>query len=772
MSTILLVDDDCETARPWREQLESHEHRVIHITTVEAAIRILDQESIDLVVTDIALESTDPELSKLGGLAVISYIVLNIRPQPKIIATSGAGGNQTFVDYGFRRIDSLRTMRKPISGKLLLTAVEELLSLPNAPQNVIASEQLSKATAELEETRYSNQALVELLGASDGVWDWKVGSDSMVFAPRFRMMLGFDAADSDGLPNVMGSFADRIHPDDRDEVWTRVNHTLQTREPFEHEFRLRHRDGHYLWVRSRAVASLNETGEAVRMVGVTHDKTEERRLADELDETTQLLKVAITNANIGMWTWDFHHDHVVVSNTLKAQLGYSVDEPWNDFEAWRSKLHPDDRDTAIQWARSLQANPEHSHQSVFRLRTASGNYCWIRSVGQGLYGSNGELQKIVGVHIDVQDERETQQRLALAEQRFRAVANINTPCWIMEADATCSWLNRKWVEFTGVPLEQQIGFGWLDSVHPHDVEVTRTAYLDAVERQADFEVEYRLRRHDGQYRLHHAIGSARRDERQQFQGFVGYSVDIHDERQAKTQLMQINQELEQFTYIASHDLKQPLRGIRHLSQWIYDDAYDRLPAASREHLRKLQGRIDRLDHLLDDLLAYSRAGRKKCKVEPVCVQPMINQIAELLAAPRGFVIEYAGPALEILTARTQLETVFRNLIGNAVKHRSEDDGYVEVAAQVIDNQMIEFRVSDNGPGIAPEFQDRVFRMFQTLNTRDEMEGSGIGLAIVERIVHSMGGEVTLESEVGQGATFRFTWPKTIGPLEEDLTGRR
>jgi signal transduction histidine kinase len=229
-----------------------------------------------------------------------------------------------------------------------------------------------------------------------------------------------------------------------------------------------------------------------------------------------------------------------------------------------------------------------------------------------------------------------------------------------------------------------------------------------------------------------------------------------DER--TVELERSNRELDQFAYVASHDLKAPLRGIGQLADWISEDASEVLPASSKEHLAKLHGRVGRMDTLLNDLLAYSRAGRRRHTPEEVDCKTFIHNVVDILTPPPGFVIHVPDTLPVVTVERIPLESVFRNIIGNAIKHHHRPaEGRVEIRAQIHD-KFVEFVVSDNGPGIEPRFHQRIFEIFHTLQPRDQVEGSGIGLAMVKKLVESRGGTIAVQSDVGQGATFRFTWP--------------
>jgi signal transduction histidine kinase len=240
-------------------------------------------------------------------------------------------------------------------------------------------------------------------------------------------------------------------------------------------------------------------------------------------------------------------------------------------------------------------------------------------------------------------------------------------------------------------------------------------------------------------------------------------VDITNRKQAEAaqgrylaELERSNKELDDFAYVASHDLRAPLRGIDNVAHWVLEDAGDVLPEESRVHLQKLHHRVKRMEYLLDDLLRYSRVGRVQWRSERIDTRELVVGIAELLA-PDEFTVTVADDLPTLTTTRAALEQVFRNLIGNAIKHHDRPNGNIKITARPV-SEYSEFTVADDGPGIAPEFHERIFRMFQTLKPRDEVEGSGIGLALVRKIVEGLGGTVCVQSAEGQGASFRFTWP--------------
>ncbi len=222
----------------------------------------------------------------------------------------------------------------------------------------------------------------------------------------------------------------------------------------------------------------------------------------------------------------------------------------------------------------------------------------------------------------------------------------------------------------------------------------------------------------------------------------------------------VNKELQEFAYAASHDLKAPLRVIDNASKWIEEDLQEHLTDETRENMGLLRGRIKRMEKLLDDLLEYSRIGRVTDErfAEIVSGDALMHNILALLAPPQGFTVNVSPHFTEIQVRRMPLQQIMLNLISNAIKHHDKKQGVIEVTVED-EGDHHTFAVSDDGPGIPPQFHNQIFMMFQTLKPRDQVEGSGMGLAMVRKNIEIFGGKLKLESTEGKGSIFRFTWPK-------------
>lgn len=241
-------------------------------------------------------------------------------------------------------------------------------------------------------------------------------------------------------------------------------------------------------------------------------------------------------------------------------------------------------------------------------------------------------------------------------------------------------------------------------------------------------------------------------------------IDMTDYMAITDELKRSNKDLNDFAYVASHDLKAPLRGIMQLASWVEEDISDIASAETKNHLQLLQSRTARLEKLLDDLLTYSRIGRDSSGVSEVDVKKMVQGLFNLMDPPAGFELKLEQPLPVFTTLETPLEVIFRNLIGNAIKHHDKNNGVILIAVSEQD-EFYQFTLANDGPAIAEKHQQQIFEMFKTLRPRDEVEGSGMGLAIIKKLLDYHGGKISISSAGERGVSFTFSWPKYIADKE-------
>ncbi len=235
-------------------------------------------------------------------------------------------------------------------------------------------------------------------------------------------------------------------------------------------------------------------------------------------------------------------------------------------------------------------------------------------------------------------------------------------------------------------------------------------------------------------------------------------TDISERKRLELNLKQANAHLEEFTYVASHDLKSPLRGISDLVDWIHEDLGETATESVIKNIERIRLRIGRMERLIEDLLLYARAGKRAKESSVIDVEALISGIIEMHPIPAHFHIQQAIHIKEIIAAKIPLETVLRNLFSNALKHHTGIDPLISISAEASGSYCL-FKVVDNGPGIPKGAQERVFRLFQTLSN-SESSGSGIGLALAKRLTESHGGQIELVSNAeGTGCSFFVWWPR-------------
>lgn len=278
-----------------------------------------------------------------------------------------------------------------------------------------------------------------------------------------------------------------------------------------------------------------------------------------------------------------------------------------------------------------------------------------------------------------------------------------------------------------------------------------------------FEQRVSLRRKDGSY-----FWAETRSRVVETLGEVYFLTAIIDvtERELQKQELEVftkklkksNEELDNFAYVASHDLKAPLRAIDNLASWIEEDIDDK--NAVKKHIAMLSARSQRMGQLLEDLLQYSRIGRDQSKFQDIDCNIMVRDLFELSTPPDGFSLNIEGELPTFNTLIAPFEQVVRNIISNAIKHHDQQTGEIRVSCIDLPSTL-EFIITDDGPGIEAKYHEKIFAMFQTLQARDETEGSGMGLAMVKKIVETYDGSISLISAPGEGTTFQITWPKII-----------
>jgi PAS domain S-box-containing protein len=425
-------------------------------------------------------------------------------------------------------------------------------------------------------------------------------------------------------------------------------------------------------------------------------------------------------------------------------------------------------------------------------RAKDGTEYWLNTTVYPVTNADGVLYRFMAIHHIITEQKEAELRVAESELRFRTLAD-SAPVlvWMSDREKKCLYVSKSWLEFTGRTLEQELGDGWLDGVHPHDkpsgLKVLNTAF--AARRQ--FSVEYRMRHHSGEYMWMLSVGAPRYLPDGSFAGYIGSCVDITQRKEAETFLQQMNEDLEQrvrertealtklneekneFLGIAAHDMKNPLAGIRIGAEIIvrYLSSDEKIREIAQRIIRSCDQMLDVITNLLD--INRIEHGGYRLHLNSVPVQVLHNslQAYQIQAAQKDLTLLASFAEVNVWADAQILQQVFDNLLSNAIKYSPRGKRiWVRVsihAATDIDanddargQAKVWIEVQDEGPGLTKQDKEKLFTKFARLSARPtgQESSTGLGLSIVKRLVEAMQGRVWCESEHGNGATFIVELP--------------
>ncbi len=517
---------------------------------------------------------------------------------------------------------------------------------------------------------------------------------------------------------------------------------------------------------------------------------------NRLQDTAERLNLALSAAQMGSWDWQLDSDSQIWSAQTERILGFEPGTASHTAETWADRVHPDDlpvMEGLIQQAIATQSEFE----GQYRVQWPDRTWHWVSAYGRVVAVKDQRSQRMVGVMQDITAAKQAELSLRASETRFRAVFE--------QAAVGMARLNLQgqWIQ-VNQKLCDILGYKPHDLLYEHFETITYEA--DKAQDEAYFQqlitgaqtslqFEKRYLRQDGTPIWVLVTVSTESDADDSSTALIAIIEDIKDRKAASEELLrradelshtnlvlahttamleQRNAELDQFAYVTSHDLKAPLRAISNLADWIGEDLEGQIPPENRHQLGLLRNRVQRMEALINGLLEYSRVGRRQRSIVAVDLNLLLVNVVDSLAPPPDFVVDIPADMPTLYSHKTALGQVFANLINNAIKHHHRLDeadlegvrGTVRLTWQA-QNGWLEFAIADDGPGIAPQYHDKIFTIFQTLKARDDFESTGVGLAVVKKIVEAENGRVWLTSTVGAGTTFYFTWPYHKTPPAED-----
>ena len=379
---------------------------------------------------------------------------------------------------------------------------------------------------------------------------------------------------------------------------------------------------------------------------------------------------------------------------------------------------------------------------------------------------NNEIM-LLSIGHDVTESRKVEKSLRESEERFRNLAdNIPNLAWMADANGWIFWYNKQWYDYTGTTFEEMQGWGWQKVHHPDYVDTVTEEWSSKILEGEPYDNIFPLKGNDGDYRWFLTRITPIRDEYGKVQRWFGTNTDVTERKNIEEnlqntmdELKQSNKELEQFAYITSHDLREPLRMITSFLQLLERRYKDQLDQDANEFIKFAVDGAKRLDVMTNDLLLYSKITNKKREAIPVNFEQVLeNALTNLKVQIEENKAIITHDSLPTIVGDEELKVqLFQNIIGNALKYRSQETPKIHISAIKEKNRYL-FSIKDNGIGMSSKHLEKIFTIFQRLHTKEEYEGTGIGLAIAQKIVHQQGGQIWVESELGKGSTFYFTVP--------------
>ncbi|WP_236953994.1 PAS domain-containing protein [Marinobacter salinus] len=619
--------------------------------------------------------------------------------------------------------------------------------------------------AELELSR-RQKALEEAQSlASLGNWSAEIESGHLTWSDEIYRIFGYEPGEIE--PNVE-AFHDAVHPEDRSRV--RESERLsQTTGRHDLIHRIVRPDGDIRHVHELARAEVDDEGKLIRLAGTVQDITERIVAENRLRETEQRFAFAVEGAGDGVWDWNVLSGEMALSGNYEPMLGFEYGDLEPTIDTWIGEVHPDDLGTVQQHLHDYMAGRADQYSVELRLRCKNGQYKWVLCRGTVVERDDrGEPIRLIGIHSDIDDRKASEQTLELFKH---VVDSVVDGVLVIDTEGSIQLASPAVSRIFGYSQQDLKGKS-VSLLMPEPMRSEQDSYIQHYLNSAEAkilnrQVEVSGQRYDGsEFPMEVAVSEI-------FVGqsryFVGLMRDITDRKRSQSELIAAREEADRanraksdFLSSMSHELRTPMNAILGFGQLMEYDGD--LPEEHQDSVKEILKAGEHLLTLINEVLDLAKieSGNIDLSLEPVELVSVIEECLSLVASlskKRHIEIDSEGVrSFTVRADRTRLKQVLLNLLSNAIKYNKEN-GRVSVETVSEGDNRLHLRVIDTGPGIPEPRLEELFQPFNRLGAEtSEVEGTGIGLTITQRIMEMMGGSVAVNSEIGVGSTFWLDLP--------------
>ncbi|MDF2456997.1 MAG: hypothetical protein K0R51_2990 [Cytophagaceae bacterium] len=628
----------------------------------------------------------------------------------------------------------------------------------------------------------------ELTDMGNFLWDIKKGSAK--YTPGISHIFELQASES------ISSFLKSVHEDDRSSLQAAVTEARVNNGFYECEYRYkRNHKEKRIWSRGQVTF---EKDQPVSVKGTVMDITHKYQMLEQLRESEQLNKQAQAITHIGNWTWDVATEQITWSDELYRIYDLNPQSEKITFDRWLSYIHPEDRERRVnEIKKSLQTLVASDY--TIRIITGSGKLKILKGKGEVRADKGKKQIRLIGTCQDVTQEHNLHAELKEKEEYLNhLITNAPDAVIVVDKNSTITLWNPKTEEIFGWSAKEVMGKDLNEILIPPQFRESYTKELNrfletGLSNVLNRTMEIRmLNKQQEEFDVSLTISQSMQQGKLLF---IAFLRDITKQKQIKLELQnktleleklnaslaskngeleRMNKELESFNYVASHDLKEPLRKIQIFAHRILEKGSGEIPHATVDYFNKIITASSRMQLLIEDLLVFSQTTAAENKFESVNLNEILNEVISMLSTSieeKKVVID--SEELPVMkTIPFQMQQLFLNLISNSIKYSHEGiSPHIHIAVHPVkgilihhpmaqqDKEYFEFIVQDNGIGFSEEYAEKIFELFQRLHNKDKYFGTGIGLAICKKILHNHNGFIVAHSEASKGSTFHFYLPK-------------